>query len=384
MELIQTAKHILQTLIEAGHEAVIVGGYVRDQIIERETSDVDIATSAKPEEVERLFKKTILTGVKHGTITVILGKFQFEVTTFRKEGAYEDFRHPDQVIYVNELEEDVKRRDFTMNALALTIDDKVIDYVGGITDIQQKMIKTVGNASDRFKEDALRMLRAFRFMSKLGFNLDDDVSVAINQNCDLIANISKERIIKELEALIKGDYYLQAISKMVETDFASSLSYFKQGLYKMDEVGFKPHSMIEFLAVCTVCDGISILDELPIANYLKKEVKVIYEMISLGITDFNRVLLFRNGLESCLSVNHINVYLNKTADQKEQIKSTYEALPIHRQCDLKFKGDEIIEMFQKPPGAWISTILDDICLKVLLGELENDYEKIRQYLLKKQ
>lgn len=155
---------VLNTLIEAGHQAYFVGGAVRDSYMKRAIGDVDIATDAAPNEVERLFKRTVDVGKEHGTIIVLWEDETYEVTTFRTESDYQDYRRPSEVHFITSLEEDLKRRDFTINAMAMKTDGELIDYFGGRQDIDHQLIRTVGKPEDRFQEDALRMLRAIRFM----------------------------------------------------------------------------------------------------------------------------------------------------------------------------------------------------------------------------
>lgn len=383
MSKIEEAKIIIQTLHEHGYEAYIIGGYVRDLLLNKQNDDIDITTNANPEEVTKIFPKTFLTGIKHGTVTVLINKNQYEITTFREESNYINNRKPKQVTFVSSLKDDVTRRDFTMNAVALTVDDQIIDYVNGQEDIENKVIKTVGDPFLRFSEDALRMLRAFRFVSILGFTIEENVLKAIGQNASLIRNISNERIIKEFELMVKGNHLEQAINYMIESNFYCYLPTFEKAIKKMKDTKFKPNDFFEFLAFCSACSSFEQINKLPLPNYLKREIKICDEMYSVNITDFSKLVLFRNGLNNCLVVNKLNVYLNHTKDLKDKIIDDFNTMPIHKQCDLTFKGDDIIELYDKAPGGWISDILDELCLKILLDELENDYQKIRQYLLSK-
>lgn len=170
---------IIEMLTAAGYEAYAVGGCVRDSVLGRTPNDWDITTSAKPEETKSLFARTIDTGIKHGTVTVMLDKEGFEVTTYRIDGDYEDGRHPKEVTFTASLEEDLKRRDFTINAMAYNEQSGLIDIFGGMEDIEQGVIRCVGNAEDRFTEDALRMLRAVRFSAQLGYQIETDTQWAI-------------------------------------------------------------------------------------------------------------------------------------------------------------------------------------------------------------
>jgi len=199
------AEQILSTLEDAGFEAYIVGGAVRDAAMGKVPSDYDITTNAKPKEVKALFPRTIDTGLKHGTVTVIENKTGFEVTTYREEVGYTDMRHPDAVAYVDELSADLKRRDFTINAMAYSPKRGFVDEFGGMEDIEKKIVRCVGVPEERFKEDALRMLRAVRFAACLNFELSEDVVRAIRKCAVLIKNVSNERILGELNKILLCD-----------------------------------------------------------------------------------------------------------------------------------------------------------------------------------
>lgn len=199
------AEKIINKLNENGYEAYIVGGCVRDMILGRTPDDWDITTSAKPEETKACFSHTYDTGIKHGTITVLMGNDSYEITTYRIEGEYTDCRHPDEVMFTRDIHEDLLRRDFTMNAIAYHPNEGFIDPFGGIKDIKIKTIKGVGCAEERFKEDALRMLRAVRFAAQLGFEIENETWEALKNNCELIEKISAERIREELQKLIMSD-----------------------------------------------------------------------------------------------------------------------------------------------------------------------------------
>lgn len=195
-------KKILNMLKENGYEAYIVGGCVRDSILKRNPNDWDITTNAKPEEVIKLFDKVILTGIKHGTVTIVINKQSYEVTTYRTDGEYEDNRRPKEVKFVRDLKEDLARRDFTINAMAYNEEDGLVDYFDGIIDLNNKIIRTVGDAKKRFSEDALRMLRAIRFSSQLDFIIDKNILLAIKELKNNINNISKERIREEFNKIL--------------------------------------------------------------------------------------------------------------------------------------------------------------------------------------
>lgn len=197
---------IIETLETAGYEAYAVGGCVRDSVLGRKPEDWDITTSAKPEETRSLFSRTIDTGIRHGTVTVMLGKEGFEVTTYRIDGDYEDSRHPKEVIFTASLEEDLRRRDFTINAMAYSERRGLVDIYGGMEDIAAGVIRCVGNARERFTEDALRMMRAIRFSAQLGYRIDEVTGEAIKALAPNLQKISAERIQAELIKLVTSPH----------------------------------------------------------------------------------------------------------------------------------------------------------------------------------
>lgn len=202
IEMPQPAKQIIDTLTGAGYEAYAVGGCVRDSLLGRSPEDWDVTTSAKPEAVKALFRRTVDTGLQHGTVTVMFGKIGYEVTTYRIDGAYEDNRHPKEVVFVTRLVEDLKRRDFTINAMAYNDRTGVVDAFDGLADLANGIIRAVGNPYDRFGEDALRIMRAVRFSAQLGFEIEARTAEAIIAFRENLREVSAERIRVELEKLV--------------------------------------------------------------------------------------------------------------------------------------------------------------------------------------
>ncbi|MBS6396397.1 MAG: CCA tRNA nucleotidyltransferase [Clostridiales bacterium] len=202
IQIPEKVNRIIRTLAAAGHEAYAVGGCVRDAVLGREPADWDITTSASPSEVKALFYRTVDTGIQHGTVTVMLGREGFEVTTYRVDGEYEDCRHPKEVQFTKSLSEDLKRRDFTINAMAYNEEEGLVDEFDGVGDLKRGIIRCVGNAEERFTEDALRMLRAVRFSAQLGFVLEEETKAAIRRLCGNLQKVSAERIQVELVKLL--------------------------------------------------------------------------------------------------------------------------------------------------------------------------------------
>ena len=205
LEFPEYAKYCIEKLESNRFEAWYVGGCVRDAILERDCGDIDITTNATPEQIMYVFNHTIPTGIKHGTVTVISDQMPVEITTYRTESKYTDFRHPENISFVSDIKEDLARRDFTINAMAYNDKNGIKDLFGGLDDLKKKVIKTVGNPLDRFSEDALRVFRAYRFASVLGFSISDDVKDASIRLIPLLENISGERVLTELTKLAKGE-----------------------------------------------------------------------------------------------------------------------------------------------------------------------------------
>ena len=206
IELPRKVVLIIKNLQRHGYDAYAVGGCVRDSILNRKPEDWDITTSAKPEQVKRIFRRTVDTGIEPGTVTVLIGKDGFEVTTYRVDGLYEDGRHPKEVTFTSRLEEDLKRRDFTINAMAYNDDERLVDAFGGMRDLNYHLIRCVGDPKERFSEDALRILRAVRFSAQLAFPIEPETAEAIKSLAPNLEKISAERIQAELVKLLVSDH----------------------------------------------------------------------------------------------------------------------------------------------------------------------------------
>ena len=222
LEIPKNAETILHILENAGYEAYVVGGCVRDSILGRTPDDWDITTSAKPEQVKSLFHRTVDTGLQHGTVTVLMEKEGYEVTTYRVDGEYEDGRHPKEVTFTASLEEDLKRRDFTINAMAYNPSGGLVDLFGGMEDIDRKIIRCVGNPLERFTEDALRIMRAVRFSAQLGFTIEEETRKALKVLAPNLKYVSAERIQVELVKLLMSphpDYLRVACEAGITAEF---------------------------------------------------------------------------------------------------------------------------------------------------------------------
>ena len=244
IQLPEKVGKIIGTLQEHGYEAYAVGGCIRDSILGREPEDWDITTSAMPEETKALFDKTFDTGIQHGTITVLLEKEGFEVTTYRIDGKYEDSRHPKEVTFTRNLREDLLRRDFTINAMAYNETDGLVDIFGGLEDLEAGMIRCVGDAKERFKEDALRILRGVRFAAQLGFDIEEDTRQGMKELAWTLQNISAERIQVELVKMITSkrpemvrEAYELGMTRIVLPEFDQLMTTGQETPHHMYSVG---------------------------------------------------------------------------------------------------------------------------------------------------
>ncbi len=277
---------ILQKLNEAGFEAYIVGGCVRDCLLQRTPQDWDITTSATPQEVKKIFHKTYDTGLKHGTVTVILEKEHYEITTYRIEKEYYDCRHPSEVIFTKSLKEDLQRRDFTINAMAYHPKEGIQDYFYGQEHLKQKKIQGVGNPEERFQEDALRMLRALRFSAQLGFDIEPKTYQALQKQKKLIQKISAERIHEELEKMLQAQFLekicflwesglLKEISPLL---YQKMLSHGTEILQELKNVSFdRIVRWVIFLQYLTAKEGEQLLKDLRFDNHSIKAIVMLLE-----------------------------------------------------------------------------------------------------------
>ena len=253
----QKVNIIIEELMQHGYEAYIVGGCVRDMVLGREPEDWDITTSATPQEVKRIFRRTVDTGIIHGTVTVLMDKDHYEVTTYRLDGEYEDNRHPKEVSFTSSLSEDLKRRDFTINAMAFNETEGFIDLFGGMEDIERGLIRCVGSAEERFSEDALRILRAVRFSAQLGFSIEEETLAAVRAKVANLNSISAERIRVELTKLLLSNHpnrllnlYETGITKVVLPEFDQLMITEHNNTHHIYSVGEHTLRTVEEVAGC--------------------------------------------------------------------------------------------------------------------------------------
>lgn len=369
------AINILKTFNKNGFEAYFVGGCVRDFLLDKDFSDIDITTNALPEQVKNIFRKSIDTGIQHGTVTILVNGESYEVTTFRKEDEYVNHRAPDKVEFVSDLKEDLDRRDFTINAMALDYKGKLFDFHNGEADLKNKIIKTVNDPNERFFEDALRMLRAFRFSSRLGFDIDSNTLVAIKRNAKLIEYVSIERIVNEFRKLLEGKGNINSMQLMLDSTLNSYIPFLKDIEVIED---FSEYTFCQSLYILSKTNNIS-FDDLKSLKLSNKELKQIKEYEKIN-TDFKNdiqleLILYKYNIED---VRFICSYFKyKDESEIEKIK-----LPITSFNDIDIESEEIIAFINRKPGSWIKEIIVLLEYEILLNGLVNNKKNILDFLTK--
>ena len=382
---------VMQQLVDAGYEAYFVGGSVRDMLLHKPISDVDIATSATPQEVKEIFSHTVDVGIEHGTVMVIHHKEGYEVTTFRTEEGYEDFRHPDKVTFVRSLEEDLKRRDFTINALAIGIDDQLIDFFDGIGDLERQCIRCVGDAKERFNEDALRMFRAVRFVGQLGFQIEENTKNAISLLKMNLSKVAVERMKVEFEKMIQSSYRKDALKLFVETGLYQACPLFDgkgEILLKLVEYPIKEMSVLQA--------WILFVDELKLSDkevtHLLKSWKSSNEQIRYVLVgyktyrarkeeEWNFFLAYDCPYEVASEVEQLLIPQNKSTSIKG-LEATYQSLPIRSMNDIQLNGHDIIRILKlEKKGPIIGQVLKTVEKMILEQSIENDAEILEAYVL---
>ncbi|EEO6399800.1 CCA tRNA nucleotidyltransferase [Listeria monocytogenes] len=378
---------VMQKLTTAGFEAYFVGGSVRDYLLNRMISDVDIATSAFPEEVKEIFQTSYDTGIAHGTVTVRENNEFYEVTTFRTEGTYEDFRRPSEVTFIRSLEEDLKRRDFTMNAIAMDEHFALQDPFSGQLAIQNKEIKAVGKASERFHEDALRMMRAVRFLSQLDFELDKETEKALESQIELLQHTSVERITVEWLKMMKGKAAKRAIELLLKVkmetylpglkDEKSALSEFaswdwekrttEESIWLGLVVAVKPNNVNAFLKAWKLPNKT--------IQLVNKAYQYALNMKETWLTEE----LYHAGKAVFSLVNELNVIRGQENNQ-HKVSQAYEALPIHSKKDLAITGADLLKWSGESAGPWVKETLDKVECGVLSNEINNEKIQIKRWL----
>ncbi|MGD6962194.1 CCA tRNA nucleotidyltransferase [Fictibacillus phosphorivorans] len=375
-EMFQNALPVLKRLEEKGYRAYFVGGCVRDHLLDRPIKDIDIASSARPEDVQRIFPKTIPVGIEHGTVIVRHESVSYEVTTFRKEDEYRDYRRPSKVWFVDDLKEDLSRRDFTFNAMALDTSFQLIDHFGGCEDLKREQIRTVGDPNLRFSEDPLRIMRACRFMSVYNMTIEAETKRAIKDQAYLLRRISTERIAIEFIKLLQGVQAGIALKFMKESSVIDHMPTKMQEKQNGQFMDFDWNALesdeqrwTAILLLSDVSDVRGFLKVWKLPNHMIKKVGEL--MSAYRITSWSKIDLYRFGLETALSSITLKSAIEKKdcAEEIAQLKQRYSEIPITSRKDIPLDGKEILEITQRKPGIWLGKLLEEMEKKIVEGEL---------------
>lgn len=415
--MLHQGEKVLRTLLDSGHSAYFVGGCVRDELMGRPVHDMDIATSAKPEAVMELFERTVPTGLQHGTVTVIMGDYPFEVTTFRKESHYEDHRHPAAVEFVDEIIQDLQRRDFTMNAIARSLDGELTDPFHGASDIRYGILRCVGQAEERFDEDALRMMRAVRFASVFGFRPVKSLWRALLTSRDKLSFVAMERVRAELERLLLGPDPLRGLELLRRSRLLhyAKIPYVEsQGSGVLQEqlgvLGHMPAEPQE-LRWSELLQGLGIsgleaedrMKEWTFSNQVARttaEIMRFDEMwgaIRAGISDGSAERLRRSWTElqvhygqeiSQLWLERQRIRLASRGAQgreallrlDEEEMRWHRAVRVHDLKELAIRGGDVLTALDQRGGPWLGELMKRLLLLVAVGDVPNKREPLLEYV----
>jgi len=398
---------ILDSLLRAGFSAYFVGGAVRDTLLGKHIHDIDIATSAQPEQVLELFLHCIPTGLQHGTVTVVQDDETYEVTTYRADAEYTDFRRPSEVVFVDELEQDLQRRDFTMNAMAIDINWKLYDPYGGQTDLHNGVLSTVGKSEERFQEDALRMLRALRFSLTYHLRMTDECQQAIWKHGRLLRHIAMERVANELSRMLQGAACADVVSQLQQSKL---LSFTKEQLYiaqyqpvasliKLDKfkqqgdastIAESVHWSLLFLAFGMSSEqAASDLKALRLSNQLHDEVCTYLKLTEWLQANSEHTLneaLKQQWLNMLLvyPLQLLNAWLNHFQWYSPLVSELHQyhgSLAIYSLKELAVSGKHILKWCNKPAGAWVKELLHHLFIAVAAGKLPNSTDYMKEYIL---
>ena len=363
--MLDSALKILGELTSHSYKAYIVGGFVRDYLLGIESKDIDICTNATPKEIKEIFEDSCLPNEDYGSVVVERYGIRFEITTFRREIEYNDQRRPIEIKYIDDLYEDLLRRDFVINTLCMDENGKVLDYLGGREDLDNKIIRTIGKAFDKFNEDPLRILRAIRFSTIFNFQLDKEVKQAIIDTKSLLKNLSYNRKKEELDKIFTSPNYKYGIKLLLELGLDKELE-----IYNLSSaLNSMFTSSIGIWSILNVCD------KYPFNKNETELIDKINKVLELDV--FDKKVLYKYGLYVCSVACEI-----KDLDIKK-ITEEYNTLIIKSRDDIDIDSDTIMMILGKAPGKYLKDIYDDIEGKILYGELDNKKEVICKYIIDK-
>lgn len=383
-EEFKQALPILTTITAAGFEAYFVGGSVRDTILNKPIHDVDIASSAYPAEVKNLFKKTVDTGIQHGTVMILDHGNGYEVTTFRTESGYQDYRRPDQVTFVRSLAEDLMRRDFTINALAMNAEGIITDLFGGLTDLKNHVIKAVGDPTARFHEDALRMMRAVRFSSQLNFQIETKTKQAIASKSELLTKIAMERIREEFVKLMLGQAANQGVEQLISTNLYQYLPGLNEQVAKLQPLVQQKFELANENQVWSFLAMTLKISVQQISGWLKqwktanKTVKDVTTMVQLLMVMEKQTVsnwdLYVAGKQNVVDALAVSQWL--AMPYQPELIQEYDQLMITQKNQLAVSGKELMQYQVVTAGPMLGKVLSYLEQQVVAGNLPNESESL--------
>ena len=363
--MLAEALKLLKKLTEHSYKAYIVGGFVRDYIMGIESNDIDINTDATPKQIREIFTDSCLPNEDYGSVTVIYKGIRFEITTFRKELTYINNRKPVEIEYINNLYEDLIRRDFSINTLCMDQDGNIIDMLEGKKDIEDKVIRTVGDAKSKFSEDTLRILRAVRFATILNFKLSDEVIDGIKNTKELLSNLSYYRKKEELDKIFTSPNYKNGIKLLLELGLDQELEI--PNLSKV--LDSNASNLIGIWSILNVTDKYPFnKNELDLIDNINK----VMELDNLDPLNLYKYGLYVNSVAG--EIKNIDI---KTITEK------YVGLPIKSRRDIDIDSKTIMELLDQKPGKYLKNIYDDLEEKIICNELINNREEICKYIKEK-
>lgn len=397
---------VLERLEKAGYAAYFVGGYVRDRLLGRPIHDIDIATSARPETVMALFPGSLPTGIRHGTVTVRMGGHAFEVTTFRVERGYSDARHPDEVVFVDRIEEDLARRDFTVNAMALDRRGRLVDPFGGREDLAARRIRCVGDPMRRFSEDGLRLVRAVRFAVQLDFAIEPRTWEALQACRETLSPVAHERIADELDKIMASPNPGRGFALLFESRLfaADDLAPYLAPPEWPDLVALAvPEgretrwALLALLLGWTEHQAEAFARALRLSRERLNTVTTLVGLARQGCPGEDearqwRELLLAHGLAYGLALADLCA-ARKTARGpdalsqgrataarlRERVHAIYAAMPVRNLKELAVNGRDLLKAVGRPPGPWVGRLLNELLVRVAHGELPNEKDRLLAY-----
>jgi tRNA nucleotidyltransferase (CCA-adding enzyme) len=358
--MLSSSLKVLEKIKQNNFEAYIVGGFARDSYMGRNSTDVDICTNATPKELKHIFEGSMLPKEQYGSVAVISKKIRFDITTYRKDIKYENNRLPVEIEYIDNLLDDLKRRDFIMNTLCIDINGNYIDLLGAKKDIDNKVIRTVGNAKEKLTEDSLRILRAIRFSTILGFKLDNELKNAIIQCGHLLKNLSFFRKKEELDKIFSSINNKAGIRLLLDLGLDKYLD-----LNNLDEV-------VPVSSSLGIWAQLEVTDVYNFSNVEKYSIDIINELRHSKI--FDNYQLYTYGLYLTSIVAEIN------GMDKNLLTKRYMNLPIKNRREIMIDGNKICDILNIKPSKMVKDIIEDVEKKIIHGELLNDYCFITKYI----